>query len=508
MKNQPEIEELIDAYVDGSMNEEEATALLHYAEETPSVLDTLHRQLTVNEMLKEASRGLETMAPLAKFVADINKEQTDRRRFWLGTLSVLASCMLLLWCVVLLRSFDLRSTHFSPSEPQNMAYQATVTGLSDPVWAKEPQWNDVGLTVQSNRYRMKSGKFAVQFSNDVQMAFSGLVDLLVDSPLRIECFSGKASFDVSPQSADQPFEVRIPQGTVIVTGTKFSVDSDKLISEVHVEEGSVRFEPNNHGSVPISLRAGEALSVSRTKEIRQFSSDSSLYLSSDQMPIQPLKQLRQWEQRGREIDIDPYLVARFAFIREPMQNIANTSEFGAVEIPFGKANRYRWTQGRFIGKWGVRLDSDRETISFSSVKTPRTFSVVLGIHVECLPEISRSLFVSDFISCTINPEGGIGFSSKDIAAVSSVVWDGEMLEKWIMLVMVFDERTQTIAVYVNGRIFEVIPFAPSQELPETPSSETPLLPFGRICLGPFPGAIDEFMLFERRLSEDEIREIF
>lgn len=505
MKNpRQDIATLIDAYVDGSLDETGATELLRCVEENPSVLDTLHRHLTVNEMLKESGRGLEMMVPLAKFVADLNKEQTNQRRLWIRGLAALSLCILLLVGTAWLYSLDGRSELRLVSKPATLPYQATITGLSDPVWIHEPQTSDVGLTVTSNRYRLKSGKFAVQFSNDVQMAFSGLTSLLVDSPTRIECLFGNTSFNVSPQSPKQPFEVKIPQGTVIVTGTRFSVASDRLVSEVHVKEGSVRFEPVGHGAAPIILRAGEALSVSQTSQIRQFSSNDALYLSEDQMPVRPLHRLKEWQGRGDRLNLDPFLLTRFDFIRQPMQNIVNKSEFGASEIPFGKANRYRWEQGRFLGKWGVRLDSQREAISFESDKAPESFSVVLGMRVDQLPKDSRPLFASGCVSCKLTSEGRIELTTPTLRAESSIVWDQELLGKWIMLSLVFDMKSPLAIVYVDGRVFEEI------QLNQEADSVVPIAvePFGSVRLGPFPGLIDEFMLFERRLSEPEIREIF
>jgi hypothetical protein len=68
------------------------------------------------------------------------------------------------------------------------------------------------------------------------------LDALAQGAVSVHLESGRIDATVSPRGADEPFSIVTPQVTVVVVGTRFSVEVDGSATTVGVEHGRVRVE--------------------------------------------------------------------------------------------------------------------------------------------------------------------------------------------------------------------------------------------------------------------------
>jgi hypothetical protein len=91
---------------------------------------------------------------------------------------------------------------------------------------------------------------------DAQLTLPPGIDANRRGTYRVRLERGQLAALVGRREADEPLAVETPQLTVIVVGTRFSVDVDDAVTKVAVDEGRVRVERGTHA---VLLSAGESI---------------------------------------------------------------------------------------------------------------------------------------------------------------------------------------------------------------------------------------------------------
>ncbi len=137
---------------------------------------------------------------------------------------------------------------------------ATLASSIDATWGGRSP--DAGGAIYEGRYELADGSALIEFDSGAQLVVESGTQIEFQSESRVELHAGSVVVRCeTPES--KGFVVAVPEGEVIDLGTEFGVfvsDESGEEAEIHVLDGSVRFDPED-GSAGVELLAGDALRV-------------------------------------------------------------------------------------------------------------------------------------------------------------------------------------------------------------------------------------------------------
>ena len=225
--------------------------------------------------------------------------------------------------------------------------------------------------------------------------------------------------------------------------------------------------------------------MNRIKEV------SDLFLSEKQMLHQPYEQLMQWVRSGTEINAEPSLLVRFDFMREPMRYLKNRALQGMEKIPEGKAERYFWTAGRSLGKWGVNLQRKQGMIHFNLDRDLSALTLLASVRIDKRME-NQTIFASDDFSWKLTPKGTMIVATPGQFVESATIWEDQRLGSWSWVGVSLSSESRKATFYLNGHVIgeEEFRFAGLRSK--------------SITLGPIEGVLDEFLFFAQEIGNERI----
>lgn len=139
------------------------------------------------------------------------------------------------------------------------------------------KWQEVSTTYsQQKKITLTDGSTIILSANSSIVYSDGWIQ---NSEVEIN-LQGEAYFDIPSRksSGDPLFKVKTSDGTILVTGTRFVVDTDKERTRVIMEEGSVDIERNNREREVLSLHA-EQLAEFNNEEVSLKRVNPEVYTS-------------------------------------------------------------------------------------------------------------------------------------------------------------------------------------------------------------------------------------
>lgn len=407
-------------------------------------------------------------------------------------------------------------------------------------------WKDVsgpitpGCDLYAGSVHLVQGYAEIYTLNGSQIILQAPVDLELESESQLFLRKGRITVAVKP--GVNHCIVRTTAASVVDFGTEFGVYVDEqnhTLTEVY--EGQVELRSGSdplRASASLKLNKGQGGQADAEGRLQIKKKLSYLFVRSEEFDVKFTaingSGYQRWLAYSYQLRRDPDLVLYYPFLKADESgdsvpnyaagtNEAFTGTFGGT---FGISNftRPSWTAGRWPDKAALKFERDkRNCVSVApSPELDLTGEVTLAAWVQCPdPRKGGHLF-----SCRtdegINYQFGC-FSEEDPYyarklqflrsddAFASMVYSSSLYNwtsDWTFLAVTHDG--QTVRFYVNGVLFETVPFVSETKsvsarlfIGDVPSAGGKT--FGYAA---FNGLIDEMMIFKRVLPDEELRALY
>lgn len=212
-----------------------------------------------------------------------------------------------------------------------------IREMIDPVWEEGSTIYKRGQFLDTGRFELKSGTIHLKSNHGANLIVEGPANFTVNGPMDLFCLNGKISGTISKEAIG--YTISTPLGSITDRGTEFFIEVSKEKINVDVIQGKVDY-------------------LSPTREIRNLVAGSSLHFDLSQkigklVPASPVNLknfidlpefryrarkkaeivLEEKRKRDLELDQDPNLLARFDFSNSEDSFVPNTSLRGTAIYP-------------------------------------------------------------------------------------------------------------------------------------------------------------------------------
>lgn len=443
-----------------------------------------------------------------------------RGRRWAPVLA-LAACLALL--ATGLWAFWLRR-----SGPRNGSASIAVAMLTRTV---EARWGDgaeaprAGSPLDPGWLHLESGLAQIVFYSGARVVIEGPAEVRLVSPSEAGCRTGRLLAEV-PEPA-RGFRLRTEHLDLVDLGTSFGVAASQDQTEVHVFQGKVKLSAGNLPKQ--TLNGTQAVVVQAGAPPRLMNADARAFTPMFEFQQRSLAleafRYEQWQFANAQLNEDPSLLVHFD-LQElsstdwTLGNTAINGDPGLEGVIVGCA--------RVAGRW-----REKPALEFQSVNdrvrlaVPGEFDALTLSAWVCIFGLERqlnSLFMCDgfapgTIHWLVRHDGVLGVSvfgdgpGRFQIMPSPPVVTPEHLGRWHHFAVVLDGRAGHVVQYLDGfpvsrHELEVeVPFqVGAAELGNWNAQSGP--DTAPALIRNLSGAVDEFALFRRALSDAEIRRLY
>jgi negative regulator of sigma E activity len=530
-------DEALSRFLDEEPEPGDGPALVAAINQDQVLGDQVRRLLLLDALLRQAAEPdpeafadairtrLDAESDRDRFTATLNERlqtasTTDRhshRRRWISW--AVASAICLAFAVVLgVAAIRPRASNPEPN-PHAESVPSPTPMFSKPVVAVIVNEVDAGFATgsapdgnrfTSGEYQLQSGVIHIQFVSGADVVLRSPARFGIVDPLHVTLAEG-ALRAIVPGSA-QGFTVQAAGMRFVDLGTEFGVAIAGLESQLHVFEGHVDLETLD-GRRLSSIAAGQSVRVNDGKVV---GTDLS---NLEKFPLPNTIGLEKWNAWRQSFQKDPTLVCYYPFLLET-GNLSALKDY-ASHTPHGDRldgviEGARWVTGRWPGKSALLFDRDGDHVRLSVPGEYRRLSIAAWVYLDRRDFELNAIFDSDgwqqgAVHWQLKRGGdcSLGVLGKLQRRVSG---KRVPLNQWVHLVAVADLDRLSTQVFVNGDPAEELRFA------AFPGMITP----GNCRIGdwlrhPEPttiprrglrGRVDEFAIWSRTLTRDEIRKLF
>jgi len=429
-------------------------------------------------------------------------------------------------CLALLVALGLALWPKHPGRPETTSTAVAVLARAvDAQWSQPAELHPVGAALEPGWLRLKSGLVQVVFYSGTRLVIEGPAELRLISPREATCFFGLVSAEVPPQA--RGFRVSTPQMTVVDLGTEFGLDVKNSGAELHVFKGEVEFQVQT--APKHNLPAGEAAVVDDSGVIRSIPFNPALFAKAFDLQQKSLAtqdaRYQQWRSANARLNLDPSLLVHFDFENSApsawmLHNVASQN----AAVPDATIVGGQWTEGRWPQKHALefRSISDRVRLNVPGEFDAVTYSA--WVNVGGLDRPFNSLFMADgFDPGKIHwqiQNGGVldlgiqGPRIEDCQIFTSPEAVGfDQFGRWMHLAVVVDGKRKQVTHYVNGVAVSrhLLKLEPPFRIGDAELGNWNPGRFSRTTpyfIRHFSGVMDEFALFSRALSDEEIGRLY
>jgi hypothetical protein len=397
--------------------------------------------------------------------------------------------------------------------------------------ALEVRWNNagdrhaVGAALEPGWLRLKEGLVQVTFYSGARLVIEGPAQVQLVSATEAFCQSGRILAEVPPQA--RGFRVGTPQVEVADLGTEFGLDVKRTEAEVQVFKGEVEYQVKAGGKQ--TLKGGAGAVVEGGGTTRLVASDPAAFASLFNLQRKWLAMLtlrcEDWRTSSARRNQDSSLLAHFDFedIAAPGWTLHNVAADGSA-VSDATIVGCQSTEGRWPGKRALEFRSTSDRVRFDVPGEFRALTLSVWVNVQGLDRQFNSLFMCDGfdrgkIHWQIRSDGVLdlgvqGARRREVQIFASPAVIGfNQFGQWLHLAAVVNGERREVIHYLNGKAVsrhELRHPPPYRlgpaELGNWNSGETPNKP--PFLIRHFSGAMDEFALFNRALSDAEIRALY
>lgn len=407
-------------------------------------------------------------------------------------------------------------TYYSSKQAVENRESVQVKETIDAVWNSERLKR--GQMLGRCKINLKSGLVKLIFNNGTELILRGPNEFNINNVKSTFCAHGELSAFVPAEG--KGFEVITPFATFIDRGTEFSLAVSEQSAQLDVIKGNVDVSWVPHLPA-LNLFTGEGSHIDVERKAVKTTAQTNHFISKDLFDIRlndyKEKKRKEESERDRLLNGQNALLARYCFdgSSEKVENRAKGP--GRIESA-ARLNGTRSTEGFLPGMDAVALKNKNSSIRFSVPGEFKDLTLMALVRIDHLREFGNALFISDrfweeegSILWQILRNGRIQIQIKQSDARDESYFNSDPYFSratngtWCYLAVVADSKNRKISFYVDGKILSAVPW--NKPLP---------LKIGDSTIGRIPkdititerimdGAIGEMNLFNRVLTDEEIR---
>lgn len=407
---------------------------------------------------------------------------------------------------------------FKPAaSPKSVPFHATgqVRASVDVRWPEGVEALKPGQSVATDRIRFEEGLLELELKNGIRLALEGPIDFKINSAMRTFCGLGRLSASVPKEG--KGFTVSTPFNDVTDLGTEFYLDVKDEKVQTHTITGLVSLGklPNNTTK---DLPEGKAFSIDTQGSMNDFPADASLF--QDEKTVQKLfhavqrRELSDWEKRLLSYRNDPGLVLLFDF-EDAGSRIANRSvrpNHGGDGVLRG----VRRSTGRWPNKGAVAFQSKGAAIDIRVPGEFQSLTLAASVRIDALDRFVHYLLAGNegdrgAILWQLGSDGVLILAVRENADVPAVKYSSTPIFSqrhcgaWFHLTTVVDAENRTVSHYLDGKLVNVVTITKPIPIRIDEAGIGNGIRNARSAADcSFRGRIDEFMIFDRALSADEV----
>ena len=500
----PDVDTLIQHYLEGSLTEAEAAELHALLQASPDLGERLLQHLELDAMLR-ATRPV--VPRVISFPALLPKP-----RFGFAALAGAAAAAAAV--TLLISSFFGR-----PAEVEKTTSSvAVLTRGVHLVW--ESPSIAPGTPLTPGWLRFASGIAQIEFYSGARVLIEGPAAIELLSSTEANCTRGKLSANVPPQA--KGFRIHTPKGTIVDLGTEFGLEVDgSAAAAVHVFKGEV--ELHRASEAMRSLKEGQAMEMALASKVvpANAASFASLGEIDARSALSERSQFEEWSSTGARLNGQEGLRLRFDFQDDHEARTLRNLAAGKGSIPDGSIVGASWTQGRWPGKQALEFRNVSDRVRLSVPGETKALTLAMWVRIHGLDRSLNSLFMSEGwgdrrLHWQITRGGQIRLgvagppnqSHRDYD--TPVFFTPERFGRWTHLAVVFDPERGEVRHYADGtrlathRLHDASPLKiGTAELGNWNENRRPQNGNG-VAIRHLSGAMDEFALWDRALGDWEV----
>jgi len=307
------------------------------------------------------------------------------------------------------------------------------------------------------------------------------------------------------------------------------LDVRELSTELQVFKGSALVSPVGRGARQ-NVREGTGVVAEKSHPLRLIPGNSTAFASLFDLQTKSLnaetRRYTQWHAASGRLNHDPSLLVHIDFDRvtnDSQEHLRNSAGHGPAT--FDSIVGCQMVSGRWADKEGLEFQNVGDRLRLNVPGEFNALTLSAWVRVEELDRHLNSLFMCDGfepgeIHWMIVRNGSLAITVKGYkeglfqAVNSSPVLSPDYFGTWVQVAVVLDENTKRVTHYLNGRAVSeehlalTLPFRIGSS--EIGNWNPEAFPFEdeAIRLRNFNGAMDEFCLFSRALTDDEILDLY
>ena len=528
--------QLIDTFLQGDITPQEHAELEQRLKEDPQ-----QRQLYVDYM--QVHSGLSTWATETNESEDWiphptrpeQQTKTGTPRFLLLLVTSLVAATLLL-SLAYYAGWNTGSGHEpliteSPiSQPESETNVPKTDHIALLTQAVGVEWDtprnlQTGAGLSAGWLNLKRGTIQVEFISGASVLIEGPAAFELISPLKAFCQYGKVRASVPEQA--QGFTIETSRLNVVDLGTEFTLSLDATGNgQVQVIDGEVELHsPDQKTTRPNiqSLKTGEGVAFDQRGSLNRLTEAIMPLMNPEELSHlaeqQQAQHFTRWQKQNASLKADPSLIAYYDF--EESANWLRTLKNKKHEASSadGAIVGCQWTSGRWPQKRALEFKRTSDRVRLHVPGEYESLSLMAWVRIEGFDRWLSSLMLTDGYN-TGNPHWQLSDKGEIILGVktgpgknffSPVVLQPTDLGRWIHLATVYDHQNQEVVHYLDGvpvshhKIENPIPLVigPAEIGNWRPQEHT-----GEHSIRSLNGRLDEFALFGRALSAEEILKLY
>ncbi|MEM9157952.1 MAG: LamG-like jellyroll fold domain-containing protein [Verrucomicrobiota bacterium] len=479
-------EALIDAYLDGSIDQERGMALQELLRVDPEARAILRKRATLYESLGD----------LAQEVSLESSRKND----------VVGRMHLLPWGIAAVLAVALSTLAFFKKGERSQS-EGIVGLLVNEAGARfEEGYGPDEVKFNEGEYRLSEGAIHFRLENGADVVMKSPAAFRIDDSFHMELREGGLRAIVPPSA--EGFTVATPGVDYEDLGTEFgvSVDADTGSSELHVYDGQVDAKRAGDAQLLSSVLAGETVAFEDGELKPGATPASGAYLRPGEIGF-----LR-W-QSGQEAFVnDADLIAYYAFDPQGDELGLLRNRVLGSRVSDARISDARWVGGRWPGKQALLFDRDGDYAEFDLLGEFEELSIGVWLKLNRLDHeltaiVDSNLWEDGALHFQISRTGTIRAGVKGVESRVREKSNVRM-DTWQHVVSVVDRPKKRISVYVNGALASESVI--TQDGPIIPRAcrignwlQEPSWPHAPVRA--LKGRIDEFAIWKRALSQNEVQ---
>jgi hypothetical protein len=395
---------------------------------------------------------------------------------------------------------------------------AMLSRTADAQWIQGKEIPRLGAPLEPGRLHLEGGLAEVTLYCGARLLLEGPAEVELVSQNSAYCKSGRIVAETPDQA--RGFQIKTPQSILSDMRGSVGIDVKLEETEVHVFKGTATV-------MGYAVAEGLAARIDRAGGVRLIEAQQESFNSPFDLQTKAAaadaRRHDQWRKSCNRLRNDPSLIVHFDF-----ENVAASGwqlrNLGKSQLDISDATIVgcQRTEGRWPDKGALEFQSVSDRVRLTVPREFQALTLTAWVCVKGLDRKINSLFMSDgfepgTVHWVIRRDGVLGLTvigarSGDYQIVTSPpVISLDEFGTWIHLAVVMDGKVARH--YVNGALVseKALKIGPPYHVGAAELGNWNAMGFPEkdpFMIRNFSGAMDEFCLFSRALSEREIRSLY